>query len=118
MPLADGAPRVGLVLGAGGVTGHAFEAGVLAALADRTPWQPDMAAVIVGTSAGSAVGALVRAGLTASDLAARTTGDPLSPEGRRLLGTGGPPPSPHPPSRISGLRMAAPEMLLHLLSRP
>lgn len=114
----DSAPRVGLVLGAGGVAGHAFEVGVLAALADRTPWRPDAAEVIVGTSAGSAVGALVRAGLTASDLAARTTGDPLSPEGRRLLGAPGPPPSPRPPTRIPGSRMAAPQMLLNLLSHP
>jgi NTE family protein len=118
MTRADGAPRIGLVLGAGGVAGHAFEAGVLAALADRTPWQPDDATVIVGTSAGSAVGALVRAGLPASDLAARTTGDPLSPKGRRLLGSLGPPHSPQPRPELESLRMAAPEMLLNLMSHP
>jgi NTE family protein len=118
MSRADGAPRIGLVLGAGGVAGHAFEVGVLAALADRTQWQPDAAAVIVGTSAGSAVGALARAGMTASDLAARTTGDPLSPEGRRLLGVLQAPPAPQQPTRVGGLRMAAPEMLLNLLSHP
>jgi hypothetical protein len=32
--------RIGLVLGAGGVTGGAFHAGVLAALADGTGWDP------------------------------------------------------------------------------
>ena len=54
--------RIGLVLGAGGVIGHAFHAGVLAALADDTGWDPRRADVIVGTSAGSIAGALLRAG--------------------------------------------------------
>lgn len=78
-------PRIGLVLGAGGVVGHAFHAGVLAAVADATGWDPREADVIVGTSAGSVVGALLRAGATAPDLAARATGSPLSSEGRRLV---------------------------------
>ena len=45
--------RVGLVLGAGGATGHAFHAGVLSALAEETGWDPRAADIIVGTSAGS-----------------------------------------------------------------
>jgi NTE family protein len=60
--------RIGLVLGAGGVVGHAFHAGVLAALADVTGWDPRRAEVVVGTSAGSVAGALLRAGFSASDL--------------------------------------------------
>ncbi len=60
--------RIGLVLGAGGVVGLAFHAGVLAALADETGWDPRRAEVIVGTSAGSVAGALLRAGFSASDL--------------------------------------------------
>lgn len=78
-------PRIGLVLGAGGAVGHAFHAGVLAAVADTTGWDPRDAEVIVGTSAGSLVGALLRAGASAPDLAARATGAPLSSEGRRLV---------------------------------
>ena len=57
--------RIGLVLGAGGAVGHAFHAGVLAALADETGWDAREAEVVVGTSAGSVVGALLRAGMSA-----------------------------------------------------
>jgi NTE family protein len=78
-------PRIGLVLGAGGAVGHAFHTGVLAGLADVAGWDARDAEVIVGTSAGSIVGALLRAGLGPGDLAARATNAPLSAEGRRLL---------------------------------
>src|SRR6185369_6425583 len=77
--------RIGLVLGAGGVVGHAFHAGVLAALTEKTGWDPRAAEVVVGTSAGSVVGALLRAGASAPDLLARATGQPLSREGRLLV---------------------------------
>jgi NTE family protein len=76
---------VGLVLGAGGVVGHAYHAAVLGTLADVTGWDARSATIIVGTSAGSGVGAVLRAGLPARDLAARITGGPLSPEGATLL---------------------------------
>ena len=110
--------RVGLVLGAGGTVGHAFETGVLAAIAERTGWEPNDAEVIVGTSAGSVVGALTRAGLSAADQAARITRDPLSAAGRRLFGSA-PPPQPVPrPAPVRDFSMAAPEMLLSLASRP
>jgi NTE family protein len=52
--------RVGLVLGAGGVTGEAFHRGVLAALTEATGFDPRAAEVIVGTSAGSLVGVSLR----------------------------------------------------------
>jgi len=55
--------RVGLVLGAGGVMGGAWIAGGLQALAAETGWDPAMADYIVGTSAGSMMGALVAAGV-------------------------------------------------------
>jgi len=55
--------RIGLVLGAGGSVGHAYHAGVLAAIAEATGWSPNSAELIVGTSAGSLVAALLRAGL-------------------------------------------------------
>ena len=78
-------PRIGLVLGAGGEVGHGFHAGVLAALAETTGWDARTADVVVGTSAGSIVGALLRAGLAPSDLAARATGDAVSEDGRRVF---------------------------------
>jgi NTE family protein len=51
--------RVGLVLGAGGLTGDAFHRGVLRALHDRG-YDARTADVIVGTSAGAMVGAFLR----------------------------------------------------------
>src|SRR5437764_10757788 len=51
--------RVGVVLGAGGVTGDAFHRGVLRALWEAG-YDARTADVIVGTSAGSMVGAFLR----------------------------------------------------------
>ena len=81
---------VGLVLGAGGVVGQAYHAGVLAALEHDCGWDPRTAEVIVGTSAGSITGTLLRADVPASELAAWTVRAPLTTEGRvlhQMLGT-------------------------------
>jgi NTE family protein len=51
---------VGLVLGGGGVTGAAYHMGALMAIEMATGWQPNDAQVIVGTSSGAFVGALIR----------------------------------------------------------
>jgi NTE family protein len=56
-------PRRGLVLGAGGVLGAAWMIGALSALADAYDWDPREAEVIIGTSAGSVVGAMLACGL-------------------------------------------------------
>src|SRR6478672_10946248 len=85
-------PRVGLVLGAGGAVGHAFHAGVLAAIAEATGWDARKAEIVVGTSAGSGLGAFLRAGLAPRDLAARAMGQPLSAEARGILGRAAVPP--------------------------
>lgn len=76
-----------MVLGAGGTVGGAFHAGVLAALAEATGWDPRTATVIVGTSAGSITGTGLRAGLSAEDGYARSIDQPTSPAGARLLAT-------------------------------
>ena len=60
--------RVGLVLGAGGVTGLAYHAAALAAIDQDLGWDPRTADVVVGTSAGSVVAAMLRRGIPASDL--------------------------------------------------
>src|SRR5580692_4697158 len=78
-------PAVGLVLGAGGVVGQAYQAGVLAALEREANWDPRDAEYIVGTSAGSVTGAALRVGVPATDLAASATGAPLSRRGGALL---------------------------------
>jgi NTE family protein len=82
--------RIGLVLGAGGSVGHAYHAGVLAAIEEATGWSPNAAEVIVGTSAGSVVAALLRAGLSAADLANSSLRRPLSAAGAALIARTGP----------------------------
>ena len=77
--------EVGLVLGAGGLVGHAYHAGHAARPGPRTAGTPATSAVVVGTSAGSGVGALLRAGLPPADFAARVLGEPLSAEGARVV---------------------------------
>jgi NTE family protein len=56
-------PRIGLVLGAGGVMGGAWLTGGLEAIATETGWDPGSADHIVGTSAGSMMGALLATGI-------------------------------------------------------
>src|SRR3954471_24777105 len=72
--------RVGLVLGAGGVVGQAYHAGVLAVLEHDFGFDARKVEVIVGTSAGSITGTLLRLGVSAEDLAAWTVKAPLSGE--------------------------------------
>lgn len=72
-------PRVGLVMGAGGVVGQAFHVATLSAIREVTGWDPNSAAIVVGTSAGSTVGAYLRAGISAQDLAAHVAGEEPSP---------------------------------------
>jgi NTE family protein len=70
--------KVGLVLGAGGVVGQAYHAGVLAVLEHDCGFDAREADLIVGTSAGSVTGTLLRMGVSSSDLAAWTVKAPLS----------------------------------------
>jgi NTE family protein len=67
--------RVGLVLGAGGVLGGAWLTGALHALADETDWDPGSADFIVGTSAGSMIGALTAAGVPPWFMVAHSAGE-------------------------------------------
>src|SRR5206468_2521440 len=77
--------RIALVLGAGGVVGQAYHAGALAALEHDLGWDPREADVIVGSSAGSVTGALLRCGVAASDLASAAVESPLSAEAAPLF---------------------------------
>jgi NTE family protein len=67
--------RVGLVLGAGGVLGGAWHTGALHALAEETGWDPGSAEFIVGTSAGSMIGALTAAGVPPWFMVAHSAGE-------------------------------------------
>lgn len=114
--------RTGIVLGAGGIVGQAYHAGVLAALEQELGWDPRTAEVIVGSSAGSVTGAALRLGVAASDLAAWATGDPLSPAGAAFFAAiGGADkalPMPSPRDLLRGWRLPSPALLARTALRP
>jgi NTE family protein len=78
--------KVGLVLGAGGVIGGAWLTGALEALARETKWDPASADYIVGTSAGSMIGALLASGVPPWFMVAHSRGEVFEgltgPDGR------------------------------------
>jgi NTE family protein len=116
-------PSVGLVLGAGGVVGQAYQAGVLAALQRETSWDPRDAALVVGTSAGSVTGAALRVGVAATDLAASLYGAPTSRRGGAILsrilpGDSGPLPTPSLGSLLRPWCLPSPALLARTLRRP
>src|SRR4051795_7537504 len=67
--------RAGLVLGAGGVMGGAWLTGGLEAIARETGWDPASAEYVVGTSAGSMMGALLASGVPPWFMVAHSKGD-------------------------------------------
>ncbi len=70
--------RRGLVLGGGGVLGAAWMVGALCALEDALDADLREAEAIVGTSAGSVVGALLAAGVSVEELRRHQLGEPLT----------------------------------------
>lgn len=60
--------RVGLVLGAGGITGIAWLAGAVRALQEHTGWAASSADILAGTSAGAIVATVLAAGQDPCDL--------------------------------------------------
>lgn len=114
--------RTGLVLGAGGIVGQAYHAGVLAALANDLGWDARTADIIVGSSAGSVTGALLRLGIPPADLAAWAVGAPLSVESERLAPwmTDAPPEFPafDVPAYLRGWRLPSPALVLRTARRP
>jgi NTE family protein len=116
-------PSIGLVLGAGGVVGQAYQAGVLAALQREADWDPRSASVIVGTSAGSVTGAALRVGVPATDLAASLYGVPTSRRGgallRRILPEdSGPLPTPSLRSLFRPWHLPSPALIARVARRP
>jgi NTE family protein len=84
-----GRPRVGLVLGAGGILGSAWMAGALAALADRMDRPLGELDLVLGTSAGSVLGAALRCGMSVDELLAHQRGVPPAEIAPDLVGAGG-----------------------------
>lgn len=77
-------PSIGLVLGAGGVVGGAYNVGALAALAEATGWDARTADLIVGTSAGAGIAATLRIGFSPGDHYRRAQDLAMSDEGQRI----------------------------------
>jgi NTE family protein len=73
----DKSPQVGLVLGAGGILGGAWLVGALDAIATETGWDPGSADYVVGTSAGSMIGALLACGVPPWFMVAHSAGERL-----------------------------------------
>lgn len=106
------------MLGAGGVAGGAWHAGVLAAL-DDVGWDARTADLIVGTSAGSGTAAILRLGVPPADLLAGSQGAPMSDIGAGFMAKAGPPmdiPTPLVGGRIP--TPASPMLALRTLGRP
>jgi NTE family protein len=115
--------RVGLVLGAGGVVGQAFHAGVLAVLEHDFGFDPRAVDLVVGTSAGSITGTLLRLGVKAEDLAAWTVKAPLSGDDdvlRQIAATPVPELAPFRPLELlrRPMRLPGPTMVHRALTRP
>lgn len=68
---------MGLVLGAGGVLGGAWLVGALHAIASESGWDPGSADRVVGTSAGSMVGALLACGVPPWFMVAHSSGEDI-----------------------------------------
>ena len=115
--------RVGLVLGGGGVVGQAYHSAVLAVLQHDHGFDARTADMIVGTSAGSITGTLLRLGVSPEDLAAWTVKAPLSGDDdvlRRMTETAATPLAPFNPLHLlrRPLRLPGPHLLHRALTRP
>jgi NTE family protein len=87
-------PRTALVLGAGGLMGLAYHAGVLRALEKETDFRAADVDLMIGTSAGAVIAAYLRAGWGVEDLWN------LAMDASRLEGTTPPLPKPRRGRRL------------------
>jgi NTE family protein len=115
--------RVGLVLGGGGVVGQAYHSAVLAVLEHDLGFDARSADMIVGTSAGSITGTLLRLGVSPEDLAAWTVKAPLSGDDgvlRQLTESPPPPLAPFRPVELLSrpMRPPTPHLVRRAVTRP
>ncbi len=86
--MSNRVPRIGIVLGGGGMAAYGFHCGVLAAMAEETGFDPRTSDIIVGTSAGAISGAIIRGHVPAGEMRDRllqTAEDPEQMETLRVL---------------------------------
>ena len=114
----DPMSSIGLVLGAGGLTGQAFHAGVLAGIAEASGWDPATADLVVGTSAGAGMGLYLRLGITPADMLARLEETPLTPAGQAVVDSFGEPGDWTQPTVAREWRPPNPQLLGKLLRTP
>jgi len=111
---AGSGPRIGLVLGAGGVLGAAWMTGALPALQDRLPCPLNDAEVIIGTSAGSVIAAALRCRSSIDEMIAYQRGEAagvLRDIAVSAVEDGPLPPRPQ-------LRLGSPQLMLASLLKP
>lgn len=95
--MSERPPKIGLVLGAGGIAGFSYHVGALNALQESTGWDPRTAEIMVGTSAGSGIAAMIRGNVAISEMLDRAmsiASDPalmarlrqVSGRGKKLVG--------------------------------
>lgn len=90
-------PKIGLVLGCGGVAGAAWSIAMLAELEKQRNWDARDASALVGTSAGAVLAALLSAGTPVSRMVASEKGEQLDCTWQHDTDTGGAlPPLPAP----------------------
>jgi NTE family protein len=107
-------PRIGLVLGGGGVLGAAWMTGALPALQKRLPCAINDVELVVGTSAGSVVAAAVRCGVGVDEMVALNRGAAtgvLEDVGLASVEDGPLPPMPR-------LRVGSPRLMRAILLAP
>ncbi|MGW0845870.1 patatin-like phospholipase family protein [Streptomyces sp. NPDC002787] len=103
----------GLVLGCGGTLGAAWTIAALHSLQQATAWDPRHAEVLVGTSAGAELAALLGAGVGVAELlAAQLGGEDAPPALARHFAS---PPRPLPPRPAAFL--GSPRLARHALGR-
>ncbi|HYF26577.1 MAG TPA: patatin-like phospholipase family protein [Baekduia sp.] len=78
-------PRVGVVLGAGGITGIAWLVGALEAVQRHTGWDPAEADIVSGTSAGAVAAAVLTSGVGLRSLLPYADDDVLGAAVRRAM---------------------------------
>ncbi|MEV7772690.1 patatin-like phospholipase family protein [Kitasatospora sp. NPDC086791] len=77
-PRAGGAPRRGLVLGGGGMLGAAWTVGALCAVEEATGRQPGESDLLLGTSAGAILAAMLSGGVRPEHLCDHQRGLPVT----------------------------------------